>query len=36
LTGFIDHRLPNLTEHGERVPPIRRNGNEDADLFSEE
>jgi Domain of unknown function (DUF4186) len=36
LTGFIDHRLPNLTEHGEKVPPIRRNGNDDPDLFSEE
>lgn len=21
---YIDHRLPNLTEHGEKVPPIRK------------
>jgi len=36
LNGFIDHRLPNLTEQGEKVPSIRRNENDEGEMFSEE
>ena len=36
LMGFISDRLPNLSEHGEEVPPIRRNGSEDSDFLSQE
>ncbi len=36
VMGFVDHRLPNLTENGEKVPPIRRNGQQDGELFSQE
>jgi hypothetical protein len=34
--GFVSDRLPNLSEHGEKVPPVRRDGHEDSDLFSQE
>jgi hypothetical protein len=36
LLGFIDHRLPNLKEDPEKVPPIRRNEQQSEELFPEE
>lgn len=36
LMGFVSDRFPNLSEHGEKVPLIKPNGNEDSDFFAQE